>query len=88
MFHHPAWAVGSYSSGPPAGELPKYKSTKPCARLPGPGHAVFTFILGGGVVKALDVGNVEGGGGQREKAAGWLLNFFAPLARGLPTQDA
>ena len=31
MFHHPAWAVGSYSSGPPAGagELPKSKSTQP-----------------------------------------------------------
>ena len=35
MFHHPAWAVGSYSSGPPVGELPKYKSTKPCAKPPG-----------------------------------------------------
>ena len=23
MFHHPAWAVGSYSSGPPAGGTPK-----------------------------------------------------------------
>ena len=56
MFHHPAWAVGSYyveqkngvrgctaqffctaqySSGPPAGELPKSRSTKSCARPPG-----------------------------------------------------
>ena len=26
---HPAWVVGSYSSGPPAGELPKSKSTQP-----------------------------------------------------------
>ena len=25
MFHHPAWAVGSYSSGPPAGGTPKIK---------------------------------------------------------------
>ena len=23
MFHHPAWAVGSYSSGPPAGGTPQ-----------------------------------------------------------------
>ena len=29
MFHHPAWAVGSYRSGPLAGELPKSKSTRP-----------------------------------------------------------
>ena len=29
MFHHPAWAVGSYSSGHQPGELPKSKSTQP-----------------------------------------------------------
>ena len=29
MFHHPAWAVGSYSSGHQARELPKSKSTQP-----------------------------------------------------------
>ena len=30
MFHHPAWAVGSYKSGPPAGGTPQiYKSTQP-----------------------------------------------------------
>ena len=29
MFHHHAWAVGSYSSGPPAWELSKSKSTQP-----------------------------------------------------------
>ena len=29
MFHHNAWAVGSYSSGPPAWELSKSKSTQP-----------------------------------------------------------
>ena len=30
-FPWPAWAVGSYSSGPPAGELPKFLLTKPHA---------------------------------------------------------
>ena len=25
MFHHPAWAVGSYSSGPPAGGTPQFR---------------------------------------------------------------
>ena len=29
MFNHHAWAVGSYSSGPPAWELSKSKSTQP-----------------------------------------------------------
>ena len=29
MFHHPDWAVASYSTGPPAGELSKSKSTQP-----------------------------------------------------------
>ena len=29
MFHHPAWAVGSHSSGPQPRELPKSKSTQP-----------------------------------------------------------
>ena len=29
MFHRPAWAVGSYSSGHQLGELPKSKSTQP-----------------------------------------------------------
>ena len=29
MFHHPDWAVGSYSCCPPAWELSKYKSTQP-----------------------------------------------------------
>ena len=29
MFHHPAWAVGSYSSGHQPGELTKSKSTQP-----------------------------------------------------------
>ena len=29
MFHHHAWAVGSYSSGPPAWKLSKSKSTQP-----------------------------------------------------------
>ena len=29
MFHHPAWAVGSYISGHQPGELPKSKSTQP-----------------------------------------------------------
>ena len=29
MFHNHAWAVGSYSSGPPAWELSKSKSTQP-----------------------------------------------------------
>ena len=29
MFHHPAWAVDSYSSGPQPRELPKSKSTQP-----------------------------------------------------------
>ena len=29
MFHQHAWAVGSYSSGPPAWELSKSKSTQP-----------------------------------------------------------
>ena len=30
-FPRPAWAVGSYSSGPPAGgKLPKFLSSKPC----------------------------------------------------------
>ena len=28
MFHHPAWAVGSYSSGHQPGELPKSQSTQ------------------------------------------------------------
>ena len=34
MFHHPAWAVGSYSSGHQPGELPKSKSTQPSRRPP------------------------------------------------------
>ena len=34
MFHHPAWAVGSYSSGHQPGELPKTKSTQPSRRPP------------------------------------------------------
>ena len=29
MFHQPAWAVSSYSSGHQPGELPKSKSTQP-----------------------------------------------------------
>ena len=29
MFHHPAWAVGSYSSGPQPRDLPKSKSIQP-----------------------------------------------------------
>ena len=29
MFHHPAWAVDSYISGPPAGGTLQIKSTKP-----------------------------------------------------------
>ena len=29
MFHHPAWAVGSYSKGHQPGQLPKSKSTQP-----------------------------------------------------------
>ena len=28
MFHHPAWAVGSYSSGPPAGGTPQIQVNK------------------------------------------------------------
>ena len=28
-FHHPAWAIGSYSSGHQPGELPKSKSAQP-----------------------------------------------------------
>ena len=28
MFHHPAWAVGSYSSGHPAGGTPQIKVNK------------------------------------------------------------
>ena len=28
MFHHPIWAVGSYSSGQPAIETPKFQSTQ------------------------------------------------------------
>ena len=47
MFHHPAWAVGSYSSGPPAGELPKFLSTEPrctttCRTLYICGHGLTT----------------------------------------------
>ena len=49
MFHHPAWAVGSYSSGHQPGELPKSKSTQPrfatrCITLPVQGN--YTYRVG------------------------------------------
>ena len=36
MFHHPAWAVGSYSSGPPAARSAGTKSTGGFPRPLGP----------------------------------------------------
>ena len=41
MFHHPAWAVGSYRSGPPAGGTPQSKSTQPSRKPDAPDCTIF-----------------------------------------------
>ena len=47
MFHHPAWAVDSYSSGPPARETPKIlvNPTQVREQMPNPVELHFTQLL-------------------------------------------
>ena len=46
MFHHPAWAVGCYSSGPPAGGTPQIQVNKPSPRGHGTPctHLIYTTM--------------------------------------------
>ena len=56
MFHHPAWAVGTYSSGPPAGGTPQIQ-VNPTKVLDHQSHPVLTSCAPSDADDA--VGNVD-----------------------------
>ena len=61
MFRHPAWAVGSYSSGPPAAETVGTKSTGDFHQGDGPPCTLHLITSVTGVSINLETGNIDFG---------------------------
>ena len=60
VFHHPAWAVGSYSSGHQPEEFPKSKSTQPRSETRGAfiswSKLLFVISIGRKLLFVLSIG--------------------------------